>query len=188
MCFDKISSEYPCFLFLCIHKYPQNPTRPSACFTRNSDLLPELCTGTSQNILSTNLLFTWRPYNKADCPEHSLSSASVALKAFSSLTASTSSAIFIQGTPAGPVMRCDGKLFAYIWNHCSWYLGWGWGETFIKRKGQWSKMLRQLVGQWVTATKHLAPATKQLNVTSSKRPTGCLLLIHSHTQAHRHRV
>lgn len=105
-----------------------------------------------------------------------------ALKVLIRLTAPTSFAIFIRGTPAGPVMCCDGKLFAYIWNHCSWRLGWGWGETFIREKGQWSKMLRQLVGQWVTATKNLAAATKQLNVTSSKRPTGSFLLIHSHMQ------
>lgn len=93
-------------------KIPHAP----ACFTRNSDLLPELCTGESQNVLPTNLPFVWRPYNKAGCLGHSLSAVSIALKVFSSLPAPTSSGILVQGEPAGPVMRRDGKLFAYIWN------------------------------------------------------------------------
>lgn len=78
----------------------------SACFTRNSNLLPELCTGISRNVLPSNLSFTWRPYNKAGCLGHSLSSISVALKVFSSLAAPTSFGILVQGKPAGPVMHC----------------------------------------------------------------------------------
>ena len=104
----------------------------SACFTRNSDLLSELRTGTSQDILPPNLSFIWRPCNKADCLEHSLSSVS------SQGVQQSNSIHFICNLHSRHACTSCNALrwqnFACIWNHCSWHLDRGWGETFIREK------------------------------------------------------